>query len=144
MIVKNVYTWIMSQDTKKSDKSHKQNAFQKVPNSSSTRGHKCFIEQRRMLFVRSKKAFRGSFRPLQTLLNMFQKCFKAIQRVILCHPPSDFTPSSGLLYGVQRVALCLTPGTLWVFLECFFAPKHTIIAVLHVHKAVLTAFPTRL
>lgn len=144
MIVKNVYTWIMSQDTKKSDKSHKQNAFQKVPNSSSTRGHKCFIEQRKMLFVRSKKAFRGSFRPLQTLLNMFQKCFKAIQRVILCHPPSDFTPSNGLLYGVQRVALCLTPGTLWVFLECFFAPKHTIIAVLHVHKAVLPAFPTRL
>lgn len=91
-----------------------------------------------------KKAFRGSFRPLQTLLNMFQKCFKAIQRVMLRHPASDFTPSNGLLYGVQRVALCLTHSTLWVFLECFFAPKHTIIAVLHVHKAVLPAFPTRL
>ena len=80
IIIKNVYTWITSQDTKKSDKSHKRNAFQEATNSSNARDRMRFVEQRKKLFLRSKNAFWSSFKPLQTFL----------WRV----PTSDFIPSN--------------------------------------------------
>ena len=114
IIIKNVYTWITSQDTKKSDKSHKRNAFQEATNSSNARDRMRFVEQRKKLFLRSKNAFWSSFKPLQTFL----------WRV----PTSDFIPSNrwfmpsnGGLYAVQREALCPTSGTFLAFLERFCA-----------------------